>query len=334
MERVDYESVLIQDLIGFYERDELDLAPLYQRRSVWTQPQKAYLINTVLENKPVPSVYIRHTIDFETEKSIKEVVDGQQRLRCVMDFKDDRFAARHPSHGTPVRYSELNKNERIHFLQTALSVVYLIGASDADVIEIFARINSVAKTLNPQEKRNALFSGAFKQFCVSEAVERLPFWRENAVFTDGAISRMDEVQFVSDLVMNMDGGLQDFSAERLNAVYKLHEDNFPPEIGIKRRLDRLFTNLLSMRELVIKGTIFARPQVLFSLLLVLDNLPGFSKAKTLNCITDIDSRIETVRTKDNLDALGSDVYVAFTGGNMHRIQSRLIRRDHIASYLA
>ena len=334
MERVEHESVIIQDLTGFYERDELNLAPWYQRRSVWTQAQKAYLINTILEDKPVPSIYIRHTIDLETERSIKEVVDGQQRLRCVMDYTGDRFAARHPSHETPVKYSELKKSERVHFLQTALSVGYLIGASDADVIEIFARINSVAKTLNPQEKRNAQFSGAFKQFCVSEAVERLPFWRDNAVFTDNAISRMDEVQFVSDLVMNMDRGLQDFSANRLTAFYKLHEDSFPSGPSIKHRLERVFTNLLSLPAPVVKRTVFARPQVLFSLLLVLDGQPRFSKAKTLDCITDIDSRVEAVRTKEYLDALPSDVYVAFTGGNMHRIRSRRVRRDHIASYLA
>ena len=77
MDRVDYESVVIQDLLNFYSRDELNISPWYQRRAVWNRPQKAYLINTVHENKPVPSIYIRHTIDLEHERSVKEVVDGE-----------------------------------------------------------------------------------------------------------------------------------------------------------------------------------------------------------------------------------------------------------------
>src|SRR5258705_6952521 len=143
MERVDYESILIQDILNSYGRDELDINPWYQRRAVWTVPQKSYLINTVNEKKPVPSLYIRHKIDLESEKSIKEVVDGQQRIRCILEYHNGEFVSRHPGHPKPVKYEQLTKPERISFLQTALSVGYLVGASDKDVIEIFARINTV-----------------------------------------------------------------------------------------------------------------------------------------------------------------------------------------------
>jgi hypothetical protein len=73
MERVDYESLIIQDLLNFHNDGSLNISPWYQRRSVWSKPQKAYLINTIFERKPVPSVYIRHQIDVDLEKSFKEV---------------------------------------------------------------------------------------------------------------------------------------------------------------------------------------------------------------------------------------------------------------------
>ena len=76
MERVDYQSLVIQDLINLDNSGELNLNPWYQRRSVWNESQKAYLINTLFERKPIPTLYIRHSIDFELQKSIKEVVDG------------------------------------------------------------------------------------------------------------------------------------------------------------------------------------------------------------------------------------------------------------------
>jgi hypothetical protein len=70
MERVDYESLIIQDLLNFNETKSLNISPWYQRRSVWTAPQQSYLINTIFEKKPVPSLYIRHHIDLDSEHPI------------------------------------------------------------------------------------------------------------------------------------------------------------------------------------------------------------------------------------------------------------------------
>ena len=96
MDRVDYELLIIQDLLNFYRDKTFNINPWYQRRSVWSEPQKAYLINTIFEGMPVPSLYIRHQIDVDAEKSIKEVVDGQQRIRSIISYRNDEFAARHP----------------------------------------------------------------------------------------------------------------------------------------------------------------------------------------------------------------------------------------------
>ena len=161
MDRVEYEKMIVQDLLNLNNNGELNLNPWYQRRSVWTQPQKAYLINTILEKKPVPSIYIRHSLDIDTDKSIREVVDGQQRIRAILEYVDGVFAARHPNHTKRVKYSQLKRSEVESFRLTSLSTGYLLGATDEDVIEIFGRLNSVAKSLNAQEKRNARFSGEF-----------------------------------------------------------------------------------------------------------------------------------------------------------------------------
>ena len=76
MDRVDYQPIIIQDIVNLHKRDELNLRPWYQRRIVWTPQQQAYLINTIHEQKPVPSIYIRHSIDVTSGKSVREVVDG------------------------------------------------------------------------------------------------------------------------------------------------------------------------------------------------------------------------------------------------------------------
>lgn len=333
MDRVDYESVVIQDLLNSYSRGELNITPWYQRRAVWKRSQKAYLINTILENKPVPSLYIRHTLDLAQEKSIKEVVDGQQRVRCIIEYKSDEFASSHPLHKNAVKFSQLNPSERRKFLLTPLSVGYLVDATDEDVIEIFARINSVAKTLNPQEKRNAERSGAFRDFCLRQAVQRLPFWRTYAVFTDNDISRMAEVQFISDLVMNLCEGLQDFSAKRLDDYYGRYEEHIPDAAHIQERLDRAFEALAATKPEVLRGSVFARPQVLFSLILVMDRKKIYDPRAIERCVQVLDERVEAVRSSDNPTALKTIDYEAFTSGNMHRIRLREPRDKLIAAKL-
>jgi hypothetical protein len=198
MDRVDYQSLVIQDLINLEKKGELDTNPWYQRRSVWTNPQKSYLINTIFQKKPIPSLYVRHSLNLDKGISIKEVVDGQQRTRAIIGYYNDEFAARHPENEKLLKYSGLSKSQKQAYLLTSVPVGYLLGASDGDVIDIFARINSVAKTLNNQEKRNAQFSGEFKQFCVTQAVKRTQFWKDYKIFSGNDIARMTEFQFISD----------------------------------------------------------------------------------------------------------------------------------------
>jgi hypothetical protein len=173
MDRVDYQPIIVQDLINWDKSEELNLSPWYQRRSVWTGPQKAYLVNTLFEQKPVPTLYFRHTVDLEKDKSLREVVDGQQRIRSILEYLEDGYAALHPIHQKKVKYSALTDNQKRGLRETKLSAGFLLGANESDVIEIFGRLNSVAKTLNAQEKRNALFSGEFKQFCLKQAAGRV-----------------------------------------------------------------------------------------------------------------------------------------------------------------
>ena len=189
MDRVDYQSLIIQDLLNDNRDNKLNLSPWYQRRSVWTRPQKAYLINTLFERKPIPALYIRHFIDMERSSSVKEVVDGQQRARAIIEYCENEFSAKTGQKSTRRTFNQLTPTEREKFLLTPLPVGFLLGADDSDVIDIFARINSVSKTLNAQEKRNAQFSGEFKQFILSESTERLGLWRNLSIFSAKDIAR-------------------------------------------------------------------------------------------------------------------------------------------------
>lgn len=329
MQRVEYEKLVIQDLLNLYRAKELDLNPWYQRRSVWTRPQKAYLINSIFEQKPIPSIYIRHSLDIESEKSMKQIVDGQQRVRAIIEYCEEEYAARHPEHRRPVKRSDLTPTQRSTFLMTSLSVGYLLGADDPDVIEIFGRLNSVAKTLNAQEKRNAKYSGEFKQFCLRESAQRVQMWRDLGIFTANSIARMQEVQFVSDLVLNMLNGLSDYSAARLDNIYVKFDDTFPKAQKLAARLEHVFARIASLNPAAVRDTIFSRHPLFFSLCIVLDSArrpPG--KARLEDGLYLIDKRFNSDTPPSQRSQEEAEFHGACTASTQ-RIKTRKIRDRYI-----
>jgi hypothetical protein len=291
-------------------------------------------MNTIFEKKPVPSIYIRQQIDIESERSIKEVVDGQQRVRTIISYRADEFAAKQPAHKGRVKYSDLTAAQKSSLLSTSLSVGYLIGATDQDVIEIFGRINSVSKTLNPMEKLNALYSGEFKQFCLNQAVARLPFWRSTNIFSANEISRMQEVQFVSDLVINFIKGLIDYNPSKIKKYYKEYDETVPEEDDLETRLEAVFQRLAALPTEDFSDTVFRSAQIAFSLIVFLDNrrtaMPPIDKIHEV--IRLVDAQVSTAI--DNPQESNARYLSGFTGGNLHRIRSRSIRDEVLTQVFA
>lgn len=88
-----------QTIQWFYQRfkeDALVLSPEFQRNPVWQPPQKEYLIETILLDLPVPEIYILNRITSAGE-STYVVVDGQQRLRTILEFVTEEFIIKTPS---------------------------------------------------------------------------------------------------------------------------------------------------------------------------------------------------------------------------------------------
>ena len=332
MERVQYEPLLVQDLINLEKHKELNTNPWYQRRSVWTNSQKSYLINTLFEQKPVPTIYIRHSLDFEKERSIKEIVDGQQRVSAILDYVNGKFSARHPKHDKPIYFQDLSRSEKKDFLMTSLSVGTLVGAEEKDVIDIFGRINSVSKVLNSQEKRNARYSGEFKQFCLEQASKRLAFWRDYGIFTANDIARMNEVQFVSDLTFNLLNGLSDFKPTELNKMYKTFDESFPHWGKVEKRLNYIFKTLYQIKKEAISDTIFSRQPLFFSLCLVVDEVRPKDPQKLQEALLRIDNIFNAEIPMSERSQQEAEFILASTR-TTQRIKQRKVRHNFIKKFI-
>src|SRR2546428_2618250 len=77
----------VADFISWQRANTLVLSPEFQRRSVWKPGAKSYLIDTIVRGLPIPIIFIRdRRTDLNSLESVREVVDGQQRLRTVIGF--------------------------------------------------------------------------------------------------------------------------------------------------------------------------------------------------------------------------------------------------------
>lgn len=224
----------ISDILEWHVSKRLIIAPKFQRRDVWSLNAKSYLIDTILRAMPIPPVYMRLMIDPVEQKTTREVVDGQQRLRAVLGYIQDEFPINknhHPEFGG-CYYGDLPEEIRKKFLSYKFTVNVLENINDTEVLAIFARVNSYTLSLNAQEKRNATYFGVFKQTIYKLALQHYNFWWYNKILTNNQIARMRDAELVSTLVVTMLDGIRQTKAADLKEFYELYDEEFPQKSQI------------------------------------------------------------------------------------------------------
>ena len=78
----------VADFLDWQRSGTLDLRPYFQRNSVWTHKAKSYYVDTLIRGFPVPLLLLQSATDSKTYRSVRRVVDGQQRLRTILAYID------------------------------------------------------------------------------------------------------------------------------------------------------------------------------------------------------------------------------------------------------
>ncbi len=266
----------VSDFLGWQRDGTLLLSPSFQRRPVWKPIAKSFLIDTIVRGFPVPVIYVRERVDLDKQHTIREVVDGQQRLRTILSFVDaaalkdfnptrDEFTVRanHNSDIAGKPFARLSNEVKSSILSYEFSTHLL--ASDTDdrvILQMFSRINSTGTKLNSQELRNAEYFGSFKLLMYRLAVEQLDRWRSWKIFSEDQIARMKEVELTSDIVINMISGIAAKRQRALDKWYEDYDEALPGEVELAKRFERIFDDLDDSVGDVIGGTGF-RSEVLF-----------------------------------------------------------------------
>lgn len=253
----------VNDFLSWHERNELVLQPKFQRRDVWSPKAKSHLIDTILRGLPIPIIFIRQNVDPQKRRTIREVVDGQQRLRAVISFSKDEFTvlkSQNPSVGGKP-FSQIPTETQQRFINYEFSVVLLEEVSDADVLDIFARLNTYAQKLTAQELFNAAYFGEFKQTVYSLGYEHLEFWRQNRILQDRQIMRMGEAEVATELLVTMLEGIQ-HRRNKIKDVYESKDDLFPERAQVEKEFRSVIDNITLCLGDYLKDSIFSK-RVLF-----------------------------------------------------------------------
>lgn len=246
---------------GEHQKGTLLLQPKYQRNPIWSIGQKCFLIDSLISGCPIPQVYINIKTEGSgrEKKTIYEVVDGQQRLRSVLEFLAEEWSLiETAAKAYPVsdeykphigkRYSELPDRLQNAIWDYPLAVQEIRGWDDAQIRAMFRRLNYVNERLNKQELRHSQYFGEF-----NDAVESLAkdtFWDEIQLFSRRDSQRMKDVEFVSELFVIVIDGVQDLQ-QSLDKFYADYDVVFPRKsryiatfhqtIGSLKTLDGVFT---------------------------------------------------------------------------------------------
>ena len=198
------------DLLTWHEEGKLELSPKFQRRLVWKPVAKSYFIDTLLRGYPIPPIHIRLSSQ-PGRGAIREVVDGQQRLRTLFDFVGGklRLGRQIDAPWAGKTFAQLDPELQESLRLYKFYVYQYENLTDQTILEIFARINTYAVPLNQQELRNGKYFGPFKSTVYQLGLDYLSFWRAARIFTESAIARMQEAELTSELLILQLDGIQD-----------------------------------------------------------------------------------------------------------------------------
>jgi hypothetical protein len=166
----------IERVYGNYRARRYLVNRRYQRKLVWTLDEKKSFIDSIARGFPVPIILLAE--DQASDRNLLEIIDGMQRLNAIMSFveNDFRLEGGYFDLNTMAVTKELldagvliqnepmlPRDQCVRIASYTLPLSIYEFAGEADIDEVFRRINSGGKKLSRQELRIAGSTGHFAQ---------------------------------------------------------------------------------------------------------------------------------------------------------------------------
>lgn len=247
MKKTTAKIVTISDLIQWNEKQEIELSPKYQRNNVWNERAKAYLIDTIVRGLPIPPIFMRQQVDVNTKTTHREIIDGQQRVRAIIEFVVAESFAIRKNHNKQLggkKYSDLNPEDQEAILEYEILAEVVTEKDDSVVYDMFARLNSNNIVLNKQEIRNSKFWGDFKVLVYRLSSKYRDFFLEYGLFDDKDCARMKDSEFINSLLILITEGIVAENPTYIDGIYKKYDQNIPNAESVEKQ----FVDIMSVLE--------------------------------------------------------------------------------------
>ncbi|MCK4605885.1 MAG: DUF262 domain-containing protein [candidate division Zixibacteria bacterium] len=211
----------------YKRRDRLDI-PDWQRQQVWTHSKKQSLIDSILKGWKLPKFYFLLTNE---EPEAFEVVDGQQRLAAIFEFKEGNLELPQASGKLfgGATYDSLPDTIQDRFDDYEIQYDQIDDASDEEVKEFFQRLQA-GLLLTSSEKLNSVHS-KLRDFCARHAKHE--FFKNKTCISDRRYGHFDVLAKCAAIeVDGLDIGLR---YDDLHAVF-VSQSSFSPKSNVAKRV--------------------------------------------------------------------------------------------------
>lgn len=214
----------ISDIRDWNQNKRLELRPDFQRNEVWSKAAQIMLIDTIIRGIPIPKIYIKSIMS--EGNTYRIVIDGQQRLTAILKFVQNEMPLGKPYVGEHVgkKFNELPDDLQNEILRYKIDINEIFNPTDAEIRDLYSRVNKYTVQLNRQELRRADFPGDF--ISLAEELAENKFFENAKIFSLKQRRRMLDVEYVEELLTILLKGIQD-KKDYLDSVCEeyMHMDN-------------------------------------------------------------------------------------------------------------
>ena len=264
-------NMTIAEYCESLDRKTLYVNLKYQRSNkVWPVAARSFLIESILLGFPVPKISLFAKTDRISRRTVREIVDGQQRTTAIHAFFNgslrlsrtidfDRAAGR--------TYEELDSSLQDRFLSYPLAIDEFVNTTEKDIREVFRRINSYVVTLNPEEQRHARWQGAFKWYIYRLSSSFDDRMSAVGVFTERHLVRMQDMKLFAEVTHALDKGVTTTNKKSLDQLYERNDSEFNQGKEYSGLISEAVNQLFEMRRLW--NTPLVKPYSTYSFLLAM-----------------------------------------------------------------
>ena len=242
MKKTTAKIITVSDLVQWNEKKELELSPRYQRNNVWNEKAKAYLIDTIVRGLPIPPIFLRQTVDVNTKTTNREIIDGQQRVRAILEYVVAEGFAIKKSHNRTFggkKYSDLDPETQEAILEYEILAEVVTEKDESVIYDMFARLNSNNMVLNKQEIRNSKYWGEFKVLVYRLSCNYRDFFLSTQLLSDNDCARMRDSELINSLLILLVDGVVEETPTSIENIYKKYDKDFPDSESIEIKFNAI-----------------------------------------------------------------------------------------------